>query len=339
MMFCELHRAVLLCSQRAVIIKTDSQKRPYFRKSSYVMTNNISLDDVRKTHPFGTVGVAMVTPFIDDHRINFDKAIEIAHRLISLGCDSIIVNGTTGESPTTQPEEKLELVKHIVQAVGDKALIIHGSGTYDTAESVVFAQDAAKVGCHGLLVVTPYYSRPSQEGLYQHFTAVANATDLPIMLYDIPPRSIVPIAEDTLLRLSEHPNIKAVKDAKGDLSSGARIISQTSLQYYSGDDPLNLPWLSMGAQGFVSVIGHLVADRLRQMHTFYRNGDVTGALNIHNSVQPLFQAMSRLGGVAMTKASLDLLGLNIGPTRLPIVYPSTEEIALLEADLAQAGVL
>ncbi|MPZ00678.1 MAG: 4-hydroxy-tetrahydrodipicolinate synthase, partial [Actinophytocola sp.] len=199
--------------------------------------------------PFGRVLSAMVTPFTSDGAIDLDRAQELAEHLIDLGNDGLVVNGTTGESPTTTDKEKTDLVRAVMEAVGSRATVVAGAGTYDTAHSLEQARNAEKAGAHGILVVTPYYSRPTQAGLHAHFTAVANETDLPVMLYDIPPRSVVPIEVDTLRRLAEHPQILAVKDAKGDLLSGSEVIANTDLAYYSGDDALNLPWLSVGATG------------------------------------------------------------------------------------------
>ncbi|MAU82908.1 4-hydroxy-tetrahydrodipicolinate synthase [Gordonia sp. Z-3] len=295
--------------------------------------------DQPQDHPFGTIAVAMVTPFTPDGALDLDKAAELADHLVSKGCDGLIVSGTTGESPTTTVPEKLELLRVVLDAVGDRARITQGAGSYDTAESVRFSVEAEKVGAHGLLVVTPYYSKPPQAGLLAHFRTIADSTDLPVLLYDIPPRSVVPIANETMLALAEHPRIKAVKDAKGDLHSAAGIIASTDLEYLSGEDALNLPWLSVGATGFVSVIGHLVADRLREMQIAFDKGDVRTAREINTSMLPLVNAMGRLGGVTMVKASLQLLGLDVGAPRLPQVPAGGPQIEALIADLRAAGVL
>src|SRR5918999_4578617 len=209
--------------------------------------------------PFGRVLTAMVTPFEADGRLDLAKAEELSAHLADLGNDGLVVNGTTGEGPTTTDQEKSELIRAVVGAVGDRATIVAGAGTYDTAHSIHLAREAEKAGAHGLLVVTPYYSRPPQSGLVQHFTAIADATDLPVMLYDIPPRSIIPIEVETLQRLAEHPRIVAVKDARGNPLAATEVLASTTLAYYSGDDPVNLPLLSLGAVGFVSMIGHVVA--------------------------------------------------------------------------------
>ena len=225
------------------------------------------------------------------------------------------------------------------QAVGDRARIIAGAGTYDTAHSVHLAKACAAEGAHGLLVVTPYYSRPPQAGLLAHFRAVADATELPNVLYDIPPRSSIPIAWDTLRELARHPNIVAVKDAKGDLHGGAQIMAETGLAYYSGDDSLNLPWLAVGATGVVSVWGHVAAGQLRDLVSSFNSGDIATARKITVGLAPLDAAQSRLGGVTMSKAALRLQGFDAGDPRLPQVPATSEQVDALAADLRAAGVL
>ncbi len=281
----------------------------------------------------------MVTPFTAEGKLDVDTGVALAASLVDRGVDLLAISGTTGESPTTTESEKFDLLHAVVDAVGDRATIIAGAGTYDTAHSIELARNAQRAGAHGLLIVTPYYSRPSQDGLLAHFTAVADSTDLPVTLYDIPPRSVVPIAPDTLRRLAEHPNIVAVKDAKGDLNAGAHLIAETGLTFYSGDDGLNLPWLSVGAAGFISVIGHLVPDRLRAMLNAYQSGDVVKAREINATMIPLNRAMAGLGGVAMTKGSLRLLGFDVGEPRLPQLIPSEIQLAELAADLRAAEVI
>ncbi|WP_116205445.1 4-hydroxy-tetrahydrodipicolinate synthase [Amycolatopsis circi] len=288
--------------------------------------------------PFGRVLTAMATPFDRAGALDVKRAQELAEYLVDLGNDGLVVNGTTGESPTTTDQEKADLVRAVVEAVGDRATVVAGAGTNNTAHSIEQAHAAAEAGAHGLLVVTPYYSRPSQAGLYAHFTTVADSTELPVMLYDIPPRSIVPIEVDTLQRLAEHPRIVAVKDAKGDLIAGSEVIANTHLAYYSGDDGLNLPWLSVGAVGVVSVIGHVVAGRIRAMIEAYEAGDTSTARTNHRAMLPVLRAMSRVGGVAFSKASLRLRGFDIGDPRLPIVAPFDDQFEQIAADLAQGGV-
>lgn len=289
--------------------------------------------------PFGRVLSAMVTPFTADGRLDLDAAQKLAHQLVERGCDGLVLNGTTGESPTTTDTEKADLVRAVVQAVGDRAAVLAGAGTYDTAHSVELARQAAAAGAHGLLVVTPYYSRPPQTGLIAHFTMVADATELPVMLYDIPPRSIVPIALETLYQLAEHPRIVAVKDAKGDLGGGAEVIATTDLAYYCGDDVLNLPWLSVGAVGFVSVIGNIVPDRLRAMITAFEAGEVATAREVHASTLALIRTFFMAGGVAFGKAALRLTGLEVGDPRLPQVPADPDQVTAIAAALVEAGVL
>lgn len=288
---------------------------------------------------FGTVLTAMVTPFAADGSLDVKAGVRLARHLVDGGCDGLLLAGTTGESPTTTEAEKMRLLDAVLGEVGDRARVVAGAGSNDTAHSVESAKDAAAAGAHGLLVVTPYYSRPPQRGLYEHFTAVADATELPIMLYDIPPRSVVPIDSETLRLLAEHPRITAVKDAKGDLNAGADLIANTSLSFYSGDDPLNLPWLAVGAVGMVSVIGHLAPGRLRELHKAATAGDMVRAREINASLLPLVHAISALGGVSASKAGLRLQGLDVGEPRLPQIPPTPPQIEALEEDMRAAGVL
>jgi 4-hydroxy-tetrahydrodipicolinate synthase len=287
----------------------------------------------------GTLLTAMVTPFAPDGSLDLPAAARLANHLVDAGCDGLVISGTTGESPTTTDAEKLILLRAVLEAVGDRARIIAGAGTYDTAHSVHLAKACAAEGAHGLLVVTPYYSRPPQAGLLAHFTAVADATPLPVLLYDIPPRSVVPIEFETLRALAAHPNIVGVKDAKGDLHGGAQLMAETGLVYYSGDDALNLPWLAMGATGFISVISHLAAGQLRDLLSAFASGDVTTARKINVGIGPLCNAMSRLGGVTLSKAGLRLQGIEVGDPRLPQVAATPEQIDALAADMRAASVL
>lgn len=281
----------------------------------------------------------MVTPFGPDGSLDLATAKKVATHLVDTGCDGLVVSGTTGESPTTTDDEKIALLEAVLEVVGDRARIVAGAGTYDTAHSVHLAKASAAAGAHGLLVVTPYYSRPAQRGLEAHFTAVADATDLPVLLYDIPPRSIIPIDWHTLYKLAEHPNIVAVKDAKGDLLGAARAMADTGIAYYSGDDSLNLPWLSVGAVGFVSVWGHVAAAQLREMLSAFTSGDLDTARKINATLGPLNDAQNRMGGVTMSKEGLRLLGIDAGEPRLPQVAAVPSEIDSLATDMRSAGVL
>ena len=287
----------------------------------------------------GTVLTAMVTPFHPDGSLDTAGAARLATHLGDAGRDGLVLSGTTGESPTTDDFEKIRLLRAVLEAVGDRARIIAGAGSNDTAHSVQLAAACAAEGAHGLLVVTPYYSRPPQAGLVRHFTAVADASDLPVLLYDIPPRSVVPIATETIRTLAAHPNIVGIKDAKADLHAAAQLMAETGLVYYSGDDALNLPWLAMGAVGFISVWGHFAAAALREMLTAFNSGDLATARKITVALAPLAAAQVRLGGVTMSKAGLRLLGIDAGEPRLPQVPATAEEITALEADMRAAGVL
>jgi 4-hydroxy-tetrahydrodipicolinate synthase len=287
----------------------------------------------------GTVLTAMVTPFHPDGSVDTAVAAQLANHLIDAGCDGLVVSGTTGESPTSNDDEKRELLRAVLEAVGDRARIIAGAGTYDTAHSVRLARACAAEGAHGLLVVTPYYSKPPQSGLVAHFSTVADATELPVLLYDIPPRSVIPIQQETIRALSAHPNIVGIKDAKGDLHGGGQIIAETGLAYYSGDDALNLPWLAMGATGFISVISHVAANQLREMLSAFNSGDIATARKISSTLAPLCDAMARLGGVTMSKAGLRLQGIDVGDPRLPQMPATPEQTDALAADMRAASVL
>ena len=282
---------------------------------------------------------AMITPMASDGALDYDGAARLAEYLVTdMRNDGLVVSGTTGESPTTSDAEKDRLLRAVLDAVGDRASIVAGVGTNDTAHSIELARAAERAGAHGLLVVTPYYNKPPQAGLVGHFTAVADATGLPVMLYDIPGRTGTAIATPTLIQLSAHPRIVAVKDAKGDLGASSVVLASTDLVYYCGDDPLNLPFLSIGAAGFVSVHGHVVGDRLHEMIDAYLAGDVARALTIHRELQPVYTGMTRTQGVITTKAALAMLGLPGGPVRPPIVDATAAEIERLRVDLVAGGV-
>jgi 4-hydroxy-tetrahydrodipicolinate synthase len=287
----------------------------------------------------GTVLTAMVTPFRADGSLDTAVAAQLANHLVDAGCDGLVISGTTGESPTTTDDEKRELLRVVLEAVGDRARVIAGAGTNDTAHSVRLARACAAEGAHGLLVVTPYYSKPPQSGLIAHFTAVADATELPVLLYDIPPRSVIPILPETIHQLAAHPNIVGIKDAKGDLHGGGQTIAETGLVYYSGDDALNLPWLAMGATGFISVIAHVAAGQLRELLSAFGSGDIATARKINVNLAPLCNAMARLGGVTMSKAGLRLQGIDVGDPRLPQMPATPEQLEALTADMRAASVL
>ncbi|UGQ09918.1 4-hydroxy-tetrahydrodipicolinate synthase [Yinghuangia sp. ASG 101] len=288
--------------------------------------------------PFGRVLTAMVTPFTAEGSLDLDAAQRLAVHLVDAGNDGLVLNGTTGESPTTSGAEKAALVRAVVEAVGERAFVVAGAGSNDTARSIELARDAEEAGAHGLLMVTPYYSKPPQEGLYRHTVTVADATGLPIMLYDIPARTGVPLETETIVRLAEHPRIVANKDAKGDLSAASWVLARTGLAVYCGDDILNLPLLSVGAVGFVSVVGHVVAPELRAMVDAYLTGDVAKAREIHQGLLPVYTGIFRTQGVILSKAALAAQGLITGTLRLPLVEATREQIDQLTQDLAAGGV-
>jgi len=289
--------------------------------------------------PIGVVLTAMATPFDRDGDLDVIGTQRLAGYLVdSLGNDGLVVNGTTGESATTTDDEKAAVIRAVKEAVGDRARVIAGVGTSDTAHSVHLAREAAAAGADGLLVVTPYYNRPPQEGLIHHFRAVADATELPVITYDIPKRTGVAIEVETLVRLADHPRIVANKDAKGDLESAQWAMARCDLGWYSGDDMLNLPLLAVGANGFISVVGHLVADRIRAMAQAFHGGDVCEAVGINRALLPVYTGIFRTQGAILTKAALNLKGLPAGPVRSPLIDATASQIEQLERDLRDGGV-
>jgi 4-hydroxy-tetrahydrodipicolinate synthase len=286
------------------------------------------------THDFGTILTAMVTPFDDEGKLDHDGTQELVEWLIREGWnDGIVVNGTTGESFATTDREKAAVISEAVQLTKGRAKLIAGVGAADTRHSIALAEMAAGLGADGLLVVAPYYCRPTQKGLIQHFHAIADATPLPVMLYDIPKRTGIAIEAETFVTLAAHPRIVAVKDAKGDLASTSWVLKHTNLAYYSGDDALNLPLLSVGASGFVSVVGHVVANHLRALLDHYLSGRVASASAIHRDLMSIYLGMFRCPGAASAKAALRSMGLPGGPVRSPLVDLSAREYQLLLADL------
>jgi 4-hydroxy-tetrahydrodipicolinate synthase len=288
--------------------------------------------------PFGRMVTAMVTPFRPDGSLDLDGAQTLARHLVDAGNDGLVISGTTGESPTTTDDEKDRLLRAVVEAVGDQACIVAGVGSYDTAHTLESAKRAEAAGADALLVVTPYYSRPPQAGLMEHFTKVADATGLPVMLYDIPVRTGVPIQTETLVRLAQHPRIVAVKDAKDDIGETSWVLARTDLAYYCGSDMLNLAWLAIGAVGFVSVVSHVATPQLVEMLDTWAAGDATTARTIHKSLLPIYTGLFRTQGAILAKAALRLLGLPGGPVRSPLVDATEDQITALKADLAAGGV-
>ena len=298
--------------------------------------------DPRTARPFGAVGTAMVTPLTADGLgVDLDAAQALAAHVVAHGNDMIVVSGTTGESPTLSDQEKVDLARAVREAVGPEVSVLAGVGSYDTAHSVELARAHADLGLDGLLVVTPYYSKPGQAGVIAHTEAIADATDLPIMLYDIPGRTGTALETDTLLRLGEHERILAVKDAKADLQQAAVVMERSDLVYYSGEDALNLTWLSIGAAGMVSVVGQVAGDLERAMVEAMDRSDVAAALDAHRRLIPLVEAiMTRIPGAVAAKTALHLQGVLPNATvRGPLVAADAEQQRELSAALDAAGLL
>ncbi|MEK0154310.1 4-hydroxy-tetrahydrodipicolinate synthase [Arthrobacter oryzae] len=290
---------------------------------------------------FGTLLTAMVTPFTEDGKVDYQQAAELAVKLVDDGCDGLVVTGTTGETSTLTDEENVGMFRAVKDAVGGRAAIIAGTGTNDTAHSVHLSKQAAEVGVDGLLIVTPYYNKPSQAGVRAHFETIASATDVPVMLYDIPGRSSIQIAPETMIRLAEHPNIVAVKDAKADFAAATRVMAQTDLLFYSGDDGLTLQWMALGAVGLVGVTTHVATRRFRELIDAVNANDLGTARKINFELEPVIRAtMTRVQGAVAAKQILKWQGvLPNSVVRLPLVEPDDAEIAIIREDLAEAGMI
>ncbi|SEM48697.1 4-hydroxy-tetrahydrodipicolinate synthase [Mesobacillus persicus] len=278
---------------------------------------------------FGRISTAMVTPFDSKGHVDFAKTTQLVNHLIKTGTESLVVAGTTGESPTLTKEEKIALFDHVVKVVDKRIPVIAGTGSNNTYATVELTKKAAKLGVDGIMIVAPYYNKPSQEGLYQHFKAVADNTDLPIMVYNIPGRSAVNILPETIIRLSEIPNIVCVKEASGDLSAMTKIIANTpdDFMLYSGDDSLALPVLSIGGTGVVSVSSHIIGNQMKDMVYAYVNGKHEEAAKLHQKLLPVMQGMFKAPNPAPVKTALQMLGLDVGTVRLPLVPLNHEERA------------
>jgi 4-hydroxy-tetrahydrodipicolinate synthase len=298
------------------------------------------MSDSRANVPaLGTLLTAMVTPFTKDGEVDYKQAAELAVKLVDDGCDGLVVTGTTGETSTLTDEENLGMFRAVKDAVGGRAAIIAGTGTNDTAHSVHLSQEAAKLGVDGLLIVTPYYNKPSQAGVRAHFEAIASATELPVMLYDIPGRSSIQIEPETMIGLASHPNIVAVKDAKADFAAATRVMAETDLLFYSGDDGLTLQWMAMGAVGLIGVTTHVVTRRFRELIDAINANDLGTARKINFELEPVVRAtMTRVQGAVAAKQILKWQGvLPNSVVRLPLVEPDAAEIAIIREDLAEAG--
>jgi 4-hydroxy-tetrahydrodipicolinate synthase len=293
------------------------------------------------TGRFGAVVTAMVTPFRGDHSLDLDAARSLAAHLFEHGSESLVVAGSTGESPTLTHKEKLELFREIVDVAKGAGKVVCGTGTYSTAETVELSREAEALGADGLLLVTPYYNKPPQRGLLEHFTRVANAVDLPIVAYNIPGRTGTRIEHDTLLRMAAIPNIVGVKDSTGDFQSISKLISEAPPEFevYSGDDWATFGYLCLGGVGIVSVASHLVGDRIRQMCDLVFSGDVPAARKIHEELTPLFNALFITSNPIPVKTALELVGIPVGPPRLPLVPATSEERERIRKALVDARLL
>jgi len=292
-----------------------------------------------RRRPFGRLLTAMVTPFTRDGALDLDGAQRLASHLVDQQHnDSLVINGTTGESPTTSDAEKESLLHAVVEAVGDRARVVAGVGTYSTVHTVELARSAEKAGAHGLLVVTPFYNKPPQTGLLKHFTTVADATGLPMLVYDIPHRTGTAVATETMVRLAAHDRIVGVKDAKGDIAATSWVLRRSDLAYYSGEDAMTLPFLAVGAVGVVGTSTHLTGVGTKQLIEAYERGDVAEALRLHRALLPLYTGIFRSQGTILVKAAMKALGLPAGPVRLPLVDATDKEYAQLRADSADAGI-
>lgn len=276
---------------------------------------------------FGRIVTAMVTPFDEKGNVDFQKTTQLIEYLLNNGTDALVVSGTTGESPTLSKEEKIALFQHTVKVVNKRVPIIAGTGNYNTKESVELTKKAEEIGVDGILLVAPYYNKPNQEGLYQHFKTVAESTSLPVMLYNIPGRSVVNMEPDTVIRLSEIPNIKAIKEAGGNLDQMTEIIANTpdDFELYSGDDGFTLPILAIGGTGVVSVASHIIGNEMQDMIQAFLAGDHVKAAKLHQKLLPIMKGLFKAPSPVPVKTALQIKGMNVGPVRLPLVPLSENE--------------
>ncbi len=290
---------------------------------------------------FGRLLTAMVTPMTPDGAVDYQRAGELAKHLVAAGSEGLVVSGTTGESPTLSHEEKLRLFETVVDAVGGQVSVIAGTGSNNTAESIRFSREAARTGVHGLLLVTPYYNKPPQEGLYRHFRAVAEAVDLPCILYNVPSRTSVNMLPATTLRLARDvPNIVGIKEC-ADVGQLADILSGApeGFRVWSGDDANLLPYLTVGAYGIISVASHVVGPQMRELIDAFLAGDTARAAAWHRRLLPVFRGLFAVTNPILVKAALRLTGFPVGPVRLPLVDATEEQEEALRKALVEAGVL
>jgi 4-hydroxy-tetrahydrodipicolinate synthase len=289
---------------------------------------------------FGRVLTAMVTPFNDDYSVNYGEAAKLAKYLVNNGSDGVVVAGSTGESATLSKDEKMKLFATVMEAIGHQATVIAGTGSNDTRASIELTKEAEKIGVHGAMLVGPYYNKPPQEGFFQHFKAIADATQLPLIVYNVPGRTSSNILPPTIARLAEIKNIVAVKEASGSLEQVSEIIRTTPSDFlvYSGDDGLTLPILGVGGHGVISVAGHIVGKRLQEMIAAFAAGDKVKAQTLHLELMPFFKVIFVTTNPIPIKEAVNLIGINAGPVRLPLVPPTPGERDQLKKVMQSIGV-
>lgn len=290
----------------------------------------------------GRVLTAMVTPMTEQLEVDFAQSARLAQRLVQNGSDGLVIAGTTGETPTLSADEKLALFKTVKEAVGDEAAVVANTGSYNTRESIKLTEEAEAAGADAIMLVVPYYNKPSQEALYEHFKTIAQATGLPVILYNVPSRTVANLEPQTVQRLVQGvPNIVAIKEAAGNMDqvSRLRLLTPSQFRIYSGDDSLTLPMLALGAHGVISVASHLVGKEIKKMITAYHAGDPAEALEIHLRLFDLFKGLFIQTNPVPIKAALNLLGFKCGGVRLPLVPATGKEIDLIEAQLKRLGLL
>lgn len=295
----------------------------------------------KRVRAWGRVLTAMVTPFDEKLQVNYDQAAKLAEKLVRTGSDGLVVAGTTGESPTLTKEEKLRLFAVVAEAVGGQGTVLAGVGTNNTEASVEMAKAAEKTGVDGLMAVVPYYNKPPQEGLYRHFRAIAEATQLPVMIYNIPGRTGVNLLPETMVRLAELPNVVAIKEASGDLNQISEVcrLLPPRVQVYSGDDALTLPVLAVGGVGVVSVASHLVGGQIKEMIEFFFQGKVKEAAALHQRLLPLFRVLFITSNPVPVKAALNQLGLPVGGLRPPLWEAEPKQVEAVRNELRRCGLL
>jgi 4-hydroxy-tetrahydrodipicolinate synthase len=286
----------------------------------------------------GEVLTATVTPFDADGAVDYERYRELCAYLVDNGSDGVVVSGTTGESPTLSDDERVELLRVAIDAIGDRATVMAGTGTNSTAHSIHLTEEAHEAGAHGFLVVTPYYNKPPPRGIVEHFKAVAAASDRPVMVYNIPSRVVINIEPETMAQLAEIPNVTSVKQANDDLEQARRIV-ELGLDLYAGDDNIVYPFLELGGQGGVCVHTHVVGPQVKEMVRRFRGGDAEGARRIHEELAPAYELLGVTTGPIQIKAALNLLGQDVGGLRLPLVEASDEERERIRDCLERLGVL